>query len=135
MKKVGIIVLVLLVAMFFLGCTQTEPEQNSNDTTTNNSTTITPENTNNNASVTPTGVEHNIRIAAGHFNPEELTINAGDTVVFRNEDSVIHAIVSNSFNSENLSKSVMFKHTFLTPGTYNYSCKFHEIEKGTIIVK
>ena len=76
-----------------------------------------------------------VRISAGHFNPDEILINVGDTVTWRNDDSITHTITSNTFSSENLGKSVFYTHTFDTPGVYEYHCKYHTNETGRIIVQ
>jgi len=69
------------------------------------------------------------------FNPATLTVKAGTTVKWTNEDSAPHKIASNSFNSENLNKGDSFEFTFENAGTYAYSCRIHPSMKGEIIVQ
>jgi plastocyanin len=76
-----------------------------------------------------------VRISAGHFNPEEILINVGDIVTWRNDDSITHTITSNTFSSNNLGKSVLYTYTFNVPGVYEYHCKYHPNETGKVIVR
>ncbi len=80
------------------------------------------------------------------FNPEVLTVNAGTTVTWRNEDQTAHTVTSDlndstsapaaqKFSSEPLNPGQTFTHTFDTAGTYHYHCEIHGYLKGTVIVK
>ena len=68
------------------------------------------------------------------FTPNEITIKAGDTVTWINNDNAPHTVTSDEFNSGNLNPEQSFLHTFLEPGTYDYHCNFHSGMKGRIIV-
>jgi plastocyanin len=80
---------------------------------------------------------YNVNISNYSFNPEKMTINAGDTVVWTNNDSVVHPIVSGSseLQSGQLAQGKTYSHTFSTPGTYNYHCSIHLTMTGTITVQ
>jgi plastocyanin len=69
------------------------------------------------------------------FNPPALSIDAGTTVTWVNEESATHTIKSATFNSGKLSKGDTFQFKFNEKGTYNYSCGIHPSMKGTITVK
>lgn len=69
------------------------------------------------------------------FNPQTLTVSAGTTVVWMNNDTTTHKIKSNTFNSNNLNPGDSFQFKFDTPGTYNYSCAIHPFMTGKIIVQ
>lgn len=69
------------------------------------------------------------------FVPESLTIKAGTTVRWVNEDSAPHSVESPSFDSSTLVKRKTFEHTFEKPGIYDYNCGIHPSEKGKIIVE
>jgi plastocyanin len=69
------------------------------------------------------------------FSPASLTIKAGTTVTWTNQDSATHTIKSSSFNSGSLSTGDKFQFTFTNPGTYSYSCGIHPSMQGTIIVQ
>ena len=70
------------------------------------------------------------------FSPATVTVTAGSTVVWTNDDSIQHditfdggGIVSNVLNHNDT-----FSHTFPTPGTYHYICSIHPFMHGTVIV-
>ena len=69
--------------------------------------------------------------------PAETTIEAGDTVVFVNDDDTIHSVVGddNSFHSDGLDTGDKFSYTFAKAGTVPYHCGLHPFMTGKIIVK
>lgn len=72
------------------------------------------------------------------FAPESLTINAGTTVTWLNEDDIPHGIASsnNDFaKSKALDTDDSYSFTFVRPGTYRYFCYLHPHMTGTIVVK
>ena len=71
------------------------------------------------------------------FNPTELTINVGDTVTWKNQDSAPHTIktVNNEFESNNLNKGDEFGFKFDKAGEYNYICSIHPSMKGKITAR
>ncbi len=71
------------------------------------------------------------------FNPATITINAGDTVNWKNKDSANHQLASDSGNeigSSVLATEGTYYHKFLTAGNYSYHCAIHSSMKGTVIV-
>lgn len=73
-----------------------------------------------------------------HFVPNEITVDAGTTVTWTNEDAVAHNVTSDDglFESGNLTKGDTFTYTFDKPGTYNYHCTLHPPDmKGTVVVQ
>jgi len=79
--------------------------------------------------------ENNITIKNFSFSPSTLNINAGTTVSWTNEDSALHRIKSDTFNSGDLNENGSFQFTFSQKGTYDYICGIHPSMKGQIIVK
>lgn len=71
------------------------------------------------------------------FNPSALTVKAGTTVTWTNEDSVAHDVISDSgaFSSDSLSTGQTFSHTFDAAGTYEYHCGIHPSMRAKIIVE
>lgn len=71
------------------------------------------------------------------FNPATLTVKAGTTVAWTNEDSVSHTITSDSgaFDSGTLSSGHPFSYTFNTPGNFSYHCSIHKYMKAEVVVK
>jgi manganese oxidase len=77
-----------------------------------------------------------VRIADYAYDPATVTVAAGTTVTWTNEDAVIHTVTSadvagtdaattDLFDSGSLGKGAMFSYTFTEPGTYYYLCVPH----------
>lgn len=77
-----------------------------------------------------------VRIANFTFGPGQVTVKAGTTVVWRNEDDIPHTVTSTTraFSSPPLDTDDSFSFTFMTPGTYKYFCALHPHMTGTIVV-
>ena len=71
------------------------------------------------------------------FAPATLTITAGTTVTWKNEDDSPHRIgdKNGTFKSAALDTDDTFSHTFAAPGEYPYICTIHPYMAGKIIVK
>jgi plastocyanin len=71
------------------------------------------------------------------FAPATLTITAGTTVTWKNEDDSPHRIgdKDGAFKSGALDTDDTFSHTFAKPGVYPYLCTIHPYMVGKIIVK
>jgi plastocyanin len=74
------------------------------------------------------------------FSPATLTVRAGTTVTWTNDDSPPHAIASDAgspvtFSSSPLANGATFSFTFTQAGSYPYHCSIHPSMKGTIIVE
>jgi plastocyanin len=88
------------------------------------------------------------------FDPETVTINAGDTVSWSNPTFVTHSVTFDPsqaqtasnvvlpagvapFDSGSMEQDQTYTHHFTVKGTYKYVCKFHEAMGmvGTVIVK
>lgn len=62
------------------------------------------------------------------FNPQEVVIPVGATVVWVNQDGAPHTATADDgalFKSELLAKGQSFKHTFDKAGTFAYYCELH----------
>ncbi len=69
----------------------------------------------------------NVEIASFKFNPAEITVAAGTTVIWTNKDSAKHNVIADdkSFESPTLEKGASYSHKFETAGTVGYFCSFH----------
>ena len=78
-----------------------------------------------------------VRIANFTFNPPQMTVKAGTTVAWTNEDDIPHTVTSTmgAFKSPALDTDQRYSFTFTTPGTYRYFCSLHPHMTGTIIVE
>jgi amicyanin len=80
----------------------------------------------------------NVEIKNLAFNPEEVTIKAGESVVWINNDDMPHSIVFDSgieLSSPQFVKREIYGHQFNETGTYSYHCGIHRYMKGKIIVE
>jgi amicyanin len=71
------------------------------------------------------------------FLPQRITVKAGTTVTWINEDDVPHTVASSSkaFKSKALDTADKFSFTFKTPGTYDYFCSLHPHMTGAVVVE
>lgn len=71
------------------------------------------------------------------FGPASLTVAAGTTVTWKNNDDVPHTVVSDdkAFRSKALDTDDKFSYTFTKPGTYNYFCSVHPKMTAKVVVQ
>lgn len=132
------VVLVVAAGAYFYfsnpAYTNSNANTNTNPSANTGAQTQVPPNTNTGSSPST----QDVQIMNFAFSPSSLTIHAGDTVVWTNQDSAGHSVVSDSgseINSPVMSTGQTYSHTFTTPGTYTYHCSVHLSMKGTIIVQ
>jgi plastocyanin len=77
---------------------------------------------------------HHIAIKGFKFDPEKLDVEAGDTVVWTNEDIVPHIVAANKFKSRSLDKGESWSLKTKQKGNFSYICKFHPTMKAELIV-
>jgi amicyanin len=70
------------------------------------------------------------------FSPATVTVKAGSTVVWTNDDGIQHDVTfdGGGIKSAVLNHNDTFSHTFPTAGTYHYICSIHPFMHGTVIV-
>jgi plastocyanin len=78
-----------------------------------------------------------VKIDNFSFTPKSVTVKAGTTLTWTNQDDEAHTVTSTSkqFNSKPLDTGDKFSFTFTTPGTYQYFCSLHPFMTGTIVVE
>jgi plastocyanin len=78
-----------------------------------------------------------VRIENFQFSPATLTVPAGTTVTWTNQDGEEHTVTANgrAFSSAGLDTSETFAQRFDTPGTYAYHCALHPHMTAQIIVQ
>jgi len=110
----------LFLFIFFTGCMNTN---NPTYTKTSNPTTTTQG-------------ANEVFIQAMAFSPTTLTVTAGTSVKWTNNDAVTHTVSSDStfFDSGNVLPNGVYSYTFNTAGTFAYHCKIHPSMKATIVV-
>jgi plastocyanin len=70
------------------------------------------------------------------FTPDKLTVKAGTTVTFENDDDIPHEVVANdgTFRSKALDTGDRYAFTFGKPGDFPYFCGLHPHMQGKITV-
>jgi plastocyanin len=79
-----------------------------------------------------------VKIDNFSFGPATITIPAGTTVTWTNNDDVPHVVTSDDnkmFKSKALDTDDRFSFTFTKPGTYNYYCAIHPKMTAKIVVQ
>jgi plastocyanin len=71
------------------------------------------------------------------FTPQRVTVKAGTTVTWANNDDIPHVVASSTkaFRSKVLDTDDKFAFTFTTAGVYEYFCSLHPHMTGTIVVE
>jgi plastocyanin len=71
-----------------------------------------------------------------HFDPAEITVPAGSTVVWFNQGKEDHTVTADdrSFDSGYKKRGASWQRAFPRPGKYAYHCAPHPWMKGTVVV-
>ncbi len=78
-----------------------------------------------------------VTISGSQFSPNTVTINAGDTVEWVNNDPFAHTTSSDQSGlwDSTLQQGNVFAHTFGDAGSYSYHCKIHPSMTATVEVR
>ncbi len=70
------------------------------------------------------------------FNQPSITIKAGQTVTWMNQDTITHTVTGDQggWDSGSLAPGANYQHTFTQAGQYTYHCSIHPFMVGKIIV-
>ncbi len=82
--------------------------------------------------ITITTVPMTVEELDNHFSATDITINAGDTIMFVNKGARTHTATaaSGSWDSGDMAAGATFSHTFTTPGVFTIYCKYHGSADG-----
>jgi plastocyanin len=75
------------------------------------------------------------------FEPAPVTVHSGDTVEWKNYDSVPHTVTEDGgatapvFDSGNIAPGATWRYLMQKQGTYHYKCTLHPYMKGELIVE
>jgi len=90
------------------------------------------------AATASAGATDTIRIKNFIYDPDPVTVKAGQKVTVVNEDGSPHTITeegpSPSFDSDTVKGGASGSITFEKAGTFKYLCVFHPTMKGTVTV-
>jgi plastocyanin len=90
------------------------------------------------STTTPSTATDAVTIKDFAFNPASLTVKAGATVTWTNEDTTAHRVVGVStggFNAGTVATGETVTATFDTAGSFPYICEIHPQMMGTIVVE
>lgn len=80
--------------------------------------------------------DHQVTIKSFKFSPAQITVAAGDTITFTNDDGAPHTgtALDGSFDTDRLNKGESGTVTISAAGSIDFKCNFHPNMKGTITV-
>jgi plastocyanin len=80
---------------------------------------------------------HTVVMEAVRFQPEVLTVRAGDSVVWVNKDPFPHTATSKAggFDSQSIQADQSWKYVVKKKGEFEYVCTLHPTMKGTLSVR
>ena len=80
---------------------------------------------------------NNVRIHDFAFNPATITVAAGTTVTWINDDDEPHTVSApdRSYRSTPMDTGGHFAHSYGAPGEYHYFCTLHPNMTGVVIVR
>lgn len=135
MRKKLIIFLIILGVFFAVGCVENGGSDES-------APSIPVEEVDNGGEAgneeTATGVGSqivNVEIKDYKYIPQNITVKVGQTVMWTNNDTVLHDVVGSGIESDYLQKGEKFTYTFEEEGTYPYICSIHPWMEGEVIVE
>lgn len=90
-----------------------------------------------------TAEEVRVRLESSNFDPSELTIPAGTTILFLNADSYTHTVtegtggqaVDDPIVDREIAQNRSVRVTFDEPGTYDITCEIHPSMQLTVTVE
>lgn len=80
----------------------------------------------------------NVAISNFAFSPSTVTVAAGDTVLWTNNDNVTHTVTSDTgseLGSSQLGQGQTYRHVFASAGTFAYHCTIHPSMHGSVTVQ
>jgi plastocyanin len=82
-------------------------------------------------------VTHTVTVDGSRFEPETLSVVAGDTVVWVNKDLVAHTATSKpgAFDSGLIAPGKSWKYRTQRAGGFAYTCTYHPTMNGMLRVK
>lgn len=81
-----------------------------------------------------------VEIERSRFEPKEVTITAGGTVEFVNNDPFAHTVTSAdgsdlAYDSGSFGEDETFSQTYDAAGSYAYFCEIHPTMRATVVVE
>lgn len=81
--------------------------------------------------------DHAVSISDIKYDPKELKIKKGDTVVWTNDDDRDHTVTADdgSFASKKIATRAAYRRKFSKAGKFKYHCDYHPRMKATVVVE
>jgi plastocyanin len=77
-----------------------------------------------------------VAIRDSSFNPATITVRSGDTITWTNRSGLAHNVMFASFGSKMyMDAGERYSHTFLSAGTFSYSCTLHGFTGKVIVIR
>ncbi len=91
------------------------------------------------ASDAPAGGGALVGIKDSRYDPTDISIAAGESVTFTNNDGYDHTVTSKDdspieYNSDTFGEGETFEQTYDEAGSYSFFCKIHPTMRGTVTV-
>ena len=85
----------------------------------------------------PMTTANTVSIMGMAYSPATLTVTAGTTVTWTNNDTMAHTVTAddNSFDSGTMNPGAKYSKVFSTAGTISYHCTIHPTMKASVVVK
>jgi plastocyanin len=85
----------------------------------------------------PGRAANQVRITEFRFAPAELTVGIGDTVVWTNDDALLHTASADSgaWSSPEMRRGEAFRYVALRAGRFPYHCAAHPVMRATLVVR
>jgi len=77
---------------------------------------------------------HEVAIRGFRFDPARLTVLPGDRVSWINHDLAPHTATGAGWDTRGLARAAAAEIAFAEPGRFAYSCAFHPMMTGEIVV-
>lgn len=88
------------------------------------------------AACTPGPSVHTVTIDATRFQPADLKVRVGDTVIWVNKDLFPHTATARGvFDSGSIAADSSWRYTVATSGITEYDCTFHPTMKGRLLAE
>jgi plastocyanin len=78
-----------------------------------------------------------VTIAGFSFTPSELSVAVGDTVVWSNDDALLHTTSADSgaWSSPEMRQGERFRFVAVRAGRFPYHCSAHPVMRATLVVR
>ena len=115
--------MLLFTSILFFSCSKNNDEISLN-----------PDSSVRGSGVVPTTYAARIGIERNAFNPADVTVMQGGTILWVNGDTQVHSVTADdgTFDSGDIQAGGSFSFTFTAIGPHTYHCKYHSEQTGIV---